>query len=289
MAAPVDIVELGLGHGVVDVDGREQQRPRLLHLVQALDACGRLLGDADHPLGHARPLLAVLREAVLDDLEHDLELGVVGGGRVGQRAVLLEGGLGLDTLVDEQRRVAAVVDEQVGAFAVLPRQHLLRAPPVLLERLALPGEDGGGVAGDGGRGVVLKLRRKRERESFFFFEFFLLFFSSTASTSRKNPERERRKKHPKRTCVEKMLHEHQRTSAPSAVSVSMSTAVCTVICSEPAMRAPLKGCAPPNSARQAIRPGISASARSISRRPKSACEMSLTLYCCVVFVFVFFF
>ena len=85
-----------------------------------------------------------------------------------------------------------------------------------------------------------------------------------------------------------MLHEHQRTSAPSAVSVSMSTAVCTVICSEPAMRAPLKGCAPPNSARQAIRPGISASARSISRRPKSACEMSLTLYCCGVFVSFFF-
>ena len=38
-----------------------------------------------------------------------------------------------------------------------------------------------------------------------------------------------------------MLQEAQRTSAPSAVSVSMSTAVCTVMCSEPAMRAPLSG------------------------------------------------
>ena len=44
------------------------------------------------------------------------------------------------------------------------------------------------------------------------------------------------------SCVEKMLHEAQRTSAPSAVSVSMSTAVWTVMCSEPVMRAPLSGC-----------------------------------------------
>lgn len=38
--------------------------------------------------------------------------------------------------------------------------------------------------------------------------------------------------------VEKMLQEHQRTSAPRAVRVSISTAVCTVMCSEPVMRAP---------------------------------------------------
>jgi len=47
--------------------------------------------------------------------------------------------------------------------------------------------------------------------------------------------------------VEKMLHEHQRTSAPSAVSVSMSTAVWMVMCSEPLICAPLSGCEGPNS------------------------------------------
>ena len=41
--------------------------------------------------------------------------------------------------------------------------------------------------------------------------------------------------------VEKMLQETQRTSAPSATSVSISTAVCTVMCSEPATRAPRSG------------------------------------------------
>ena len=44
--------------------------------------------------------------------------------------------------------------------------------------------------------------------------------------------------------VEKMLHEAQRTCAPSSTSVSMSTAVCTVMCSDPAIRAPARGACP---------------------------------------------
>ena len=76
-----------------------------------------------------------------------------------------------------------------------------------------------------------------------------------------------------------MLHEHHLMSAPRAVKDSIKTAVCTVMWREPAILAPLNGCSAPNSVLQAISPGISASARSISRRPKSAWLMSLTLYC----------
>ena len=77
--------------------------------------------------------------------------------------------------------------------------------------------------------------------------------------------------------VEKMLQLAQRTSAPSATRVSISTAVCTVMWSEPVIRAPLSGCLAPNSSRVCIRPGISTSARAISLRPKSARPMSATL------------
>ena len=77
--------------------------------------------------------------------------------------------------------------------------------------------------------------------------------------------------------VEKMLQETQRTSAPSAASVSISTAVWIVMCKEPAMRAPLSGVSLANSSRIAISPGISISAMPISLRPKSASEMSLTM------------
>ena len=77
--------------------------------------------------------------------------------------------------------------------------------------------------------------------------------------------------------VEKMLQLAQRTRAPSAVSVSISTAVWIVMCSEPVMRAPASGWDAPNSARMAISPGISCSASSISLRPNSARERSATL------------
>ena len=50
--------------------------------------------------------------------------------------------------------------------------------------------------------------------------------------------------------VEKMLQLTQRTWAPSAVSVSMSTAVWMVMWSEPVMRAPASGLESVNSARQ---------------------------------------
>ena len=76
--------------------------------------------------------------------------------------------------------------------------------------------------------------------------------------------------------VEKMLHEAQRTCAPSAVSVSISTAVWIVMCSDPVIRAPVSGLEAPNSCRSAISPGISVSAISISLRPKPAREMSFT-------------
>jgi hypothetical protein len=73
-----------------------------------------------------------------------------------------------------------------------------------------------------------------------------------------------------------MLHEAQRTSAPSALSVSMSIAVWIVMCSEPAIRAPLSGFSARYSSRMAIRPGISVSAMTISLRPQAASARSAT-------------
>src|SRR5512139_2518831 len=73
-----------------------------------------------------------------------------------------------------------------------------------------------------------------------------------------------------------MLQLAQRTSAPRACSVSISTAVWIVMCSEPVMRAPRSGCPAANSSRIAIRPGISVSAMRISLRPQSASDRSAT-------------
>jgi len=85
--------------------------------------------------------------------------------------------------------------------------------------------------------------------------------------------------------VEKMLQLAQRTSAPRATSVSISTAVCTVMCRLPVTRAPFRGCAPRYRSLMAISPGISFSAISISFRPNLARDISATLYsfisCCI--------
>ena len=95
--------------------------------------------------------------------------------------------------------------------------------------------------------------------------------------------------------VEKMLHEVQVISAPRALRVSMRTAVWMAIessaaydethlshhdhllmCKQPAMRAPFSGWSWAYFSRVAMRPGISCSASSISRRPKAARLMSAT-------------
>ena len=77
--------------------------------------------------------------------------------------------------------------------------------------------------------------------------------------------------------VEKILHEAQRTSAPSATSVSISTPVWIVMCRLPAMRAPLSGWLAAYSSRIAIRPGISVSAMASSRRPQPASAIGATV------------
>ena len=69
-----------------------------LHLIEALDTGGGLLRDTDDVLGHLGPALGVLGQTIADQAQHNLELGVVSGGRVGQGAVLGVCSLGLDTL-----------------------------------------------------------------------------------------------------------------------------------------------------------------------------------------------
>ena len=163
--AAVEVVELGLRDGVVDVDRREQQLARLDHLVQAVHAGRRLLGHAFDALTDLRPALRVLAQRAGQQREDHGELLGLGARRIRYRA----GRLVLGALVHEQRRVAAVVEDHVRPrFAVRcrlgPAQHLVGAPPVLLERLALPGVDGHaarlldgplGADGHGRRRVVL--------------------------------------------------------------------------------------------------------------------------------------
>src|SRR5262245_41535252 len=98
----------------------------------------RLLGDALDRLGDLRPSPRAFRRLGAEQLEDDTPfLGVVIRIESWNGTGLLEFG----SLVDEERRVAAVIEQHVRARAVGPHEGLLGAPPVFLESLPLPGED----------------------------------------------------------------------------------------------------------------------------------------------------
>jgi hypothetical protein len=77
--------------------------------------------------------------------------------------------------------------------------------------------------------------------------------------------------------VEKMLQRPSARRRRGPTSVSISTAVWMVMCSEPVTRTPLSGFCLAYFLRIDIRPGISCSAMSISLRPHSASAMSRTM------------
>jgi hypothetical protein len=157
--AAVQVIELGLSHGVVDVDGREQELLLLGHDIKSVDTGGGLLRDTDHAGSKSGPLGGVLGQLAGNEGKDDLELGVGGGGRIGEGLVLGVLLLGLHTLVDEESHVSTIVHDEVAAVTLLvngPGDGVQGALPVLLKGLTLPGEHSGrSIAGDGGSGVVL--------------------------------------------------------------------------------------------------------------------------------------
>jgi hypothetical protein len=100
LAATVQVVKLGLGDGIVDVDGGNKQLALLHHLVEVVDTSGGLL----------RQTVAAL--------EHLGVLGVDEGGEV-------------TTVVKDEVELLAILEGD---------ELLLQAPVVLLLGLTLPGK-----------------------------------------------------------------------------------------------------------------------------------------------------
>jgi hypothetical protein len=152
LAAAIEVVELRLGHRVVDVDRREEELALLLHDVEPVHARGGLLRDAADRAGEfAEPALRLLGKEPLDQREEDLLL-------LGARLVE-EGGvaaLGAHAEMDEERGVAAIVQDHVGQAAIMPVEQAGGEIPILPEALALIGEDRDAGGGDGGGGVILR-------------------------------------------------------------------------------------------------------------------------------------
>ena len=123
--------------------------PFLGHLVQALHAGGGLLGNAPD-----------LRKSRRVPLRVGLQARANGGK---QRGLLLARGpadqarigLGAGAEVQQERRIAAVIQDHVGVAPVRPLEDAVGIVPVVHQRLALPGKHRRARGGDGGGGVVL--------------------------------------------------------------------------------------------------------------------------------------
>ena len=151
LAAAVEVVELRLGDAVVDVDRGEEELALLLHDVEAMDARRRLLGHALDGLADAAVPAMVLGEARLDGFEENLFLLIGRALEEGHVAAF-----GADAEVDQQRGVAAVIEDHVRCAAIGPFEDAVGVVPIVREALALDGEHRRAGGRDGGGGVVLR-------------------------------------------------------------------------------------------------------------------------------------
>src|SRR5213082_3428242 len=202
VAAAVDVVELALGDRVVDVDGGEEERALLRHLVEAVHA------------GRGPSLTPRTRRATRFHCP---------GASFCRR-----------------RRSARTTPHSSGSLAGLKAGTLpafSNSTPLCTRSVASPPSSTmrSGPAPSGHTSASLVHHQYSSSVS--------PFQAKTAAPRGLAgvPPRPTATAAAAGSCVLKMLHEAQRISAPRSMSVSISTAVCTVMWSEPVMRAPRSG------------------------------------------------
>ncbi|CCZ99012.1 putative uncharacterized protein PY07799 [Alistipes sp. CAG:157] len=151
LAAAVQVVEFAFGYRIVHVDGRNHQLAPFLHLIEAVHPGRRLLRNALPLRRKTVPFRTVLGQTPAQRL-HDNRLFMRGGFAVERRGIAL----GRESLMNQQRRIAAVIHDKMGTCTARKGQRHGRAPPILFEALPLPCEDGNAPLGDGRRGMVLR-------------------------------------------------------------------------------------------------------------------------------------
>mmetsp|Transcript_15855 Transcript_15855/g.26668 ORF Transcript_15855/g.26668 Transcript_15855/m.26668 type:complete len:450 (-) Transcript_15855:20-1369(-) len=157
--APVQVVELGLGYGIVHVNGREKKFLLISHGVKSVHTGGGLLRNTNHACSKFLPLGRILGKLTGDDSENTLVLSIGSGGRVRDSLVGSISLLGLHTLMDEESHVSTIVDDKITTVTLVinrPGNSIEGALPVLLKGFTLPGKNSSRtIAGNSGGGVIL--------------------------------------------------------------------------------------------------------------------------------------
>jgi hypothetical protein len=149
-AAAIEVVEFRFGYAVIDVDGGPQQRTPFLHLVKPMYAGRCFLRDAaDCVRVPAIPARMIAQPLPYGGEENFLFLV---GGLADRPDVAL---LGPQAEMDQQRRVAAVVENHVRGTAVRPLKDAMGVVPVVGKTLAFDGEHRDAARRDGCSCMVL--------------------------------------------------------------------------------------------------------------------------------------
>ena len=151
LAAAVEVVELALGHRVVDVDGRERRAcpPCAIWYSRFTPVVVSSVTPRTWPMRVEYQLRIRLEpwrgwRRTAPSPPRCAGLAITPGIALGPHAQM-----------QQQRGIAAVVEDHVGVAAVGPFEDAVRVVPVLAQRLALAGEHRRAARGDGRGGMVL--------------------------------------------------------------------------------------------------------------------------------------
>lgn len=118
--AAVDVVELGLGYTVVDVNEGAPESAFALELVESGHTGGGFFGDSFQVLGELGEEVLVLFETVVDGLEQVVLVLRVSSDGVDELSCFLILLFSLEAVDAQQRGISSVIDDEVGSLSVSP-------------------------------------------------------------------------------------------------------------------------------------------------------------------------
>src|SRR5438093_2190227 len=151
MPAAVKVVEFRFGHRIIDIDRGNEEPVFLMHFVKSMHPGGCFLGNTAPFLDDLMPAKRIFALNLEEQILYDLLFPV---GRFSFRPITAF--LQLVPFVEEQSRVADIIDYELGALAVWMRERAAGAPPIIFQRFALPRENGGAGLCDRLRAGILR-------------------------------------------------------------------------------------------------------------------------------------
>src|SRR6266480_1622280 len=128
MSAAVKVVEFRFGHRIIDVDRGNEEPVFLMHFVKSMHPGGCFLGNTAPFLDDLMPAKWIFALNLEKQILYDLLFPV---GRFGFRPITPF--LQFVPFVDEQSRVAAIIDYELRAFAAWMRERAVGAPPIIFQ------------------------------------------------------------------------------------------------------------------------------------------------------------